>query len=138
MYSSCSETNSFSSSLKINSIKHLWPFSKSKFNLKFNRINLVSPASPIWVPALFTQCLDDKVQTGTGKVDLLGNSNVLRLPVLWLPFFMFNWILKILNWVWHSSYYFTVFWVSFLWPNVDKKCINSLLLLLFSAIQFSS
>ena len=26
---------------------HLWPFSKSKFNLKSDRVNLVAPASPI-------------------------------------------------------------------------------------------
>ena len=27
--------------------KHLWPFSKSKFNLKSDCVNLVAPASPI-------------------------------------------------------------------------------------------
>ena len=28
-------------------LTHLWPFSKSKFNLKSDRVKLVSPASPI-------------------------------------------------------------------------------------------
>ena len=49
--------------------KHLWPFSKSEFNLKSDRVNLVAPASSYWVSALFTQCPGDTVQTGTGKVD---------------------------------------------------------------------
>ena len=45
-------------------ITHPWPFSKSKFNLKSDRINVAAPASPI-----ITQCPGDTVQTGTGKVD---------------------------------------------------------------------
>ena len=45
---------------------HLWAFSKSKFYIKSDRVNLVAPASHI-------ECLfylpGDTVQTGTGKVD---------------------------------------------------------------------
>ena len=48
--------------------RHLWPFGKSKFNLKSDRVNLVAPASPT-MSALFTQWPGDTVQTGTGKVD---------------------------------------------------------------------
>ena len=48
---------------------HLGPSGKSKFNLKSDRVNLVPPASPIELSALFTQCPGDTVQTGTGKVD---------------------------------------------------------------------
>ena len=39
---------------------HLWTFSKSKFNLKSDHVNLV---------LLFTQCPGDTIKTGTGKVD---------------------------------------------------------------------
>ena len=42
---------------------HLWTFSKSKFNLKSDRVNLVAPS------AWFTLCPGDTLQTGTGKVD---------------------------------------------------------------------
>jgi hypothetical protein len=49
---------------------HLWPFSKSKFNLKSARVNFVALAGYSYgVSALFTQCPGDTVQTGTGKVD---------------------------------------------------------------------
>ena len=49
------------------SIMHPWPFSKSKFNLKSDRVNLVAPASPI-------ECLLHlpnvwAIQSGTEKVD---------------------------------------------------------------------
>ena len=44
---------------------HLCPFSKSKFNLKSDRVNLLSYC----VSALLTQCPGDAVQTGTRKVD---------------------------------------------------------------------
>ena len=46
-------------------VTHLWPCSKSKLNLKSDRVNLVAPASPI-------ECLlylPSTVQTGTGQVD---------------------------------------------------------------------
>ena len=66
---------------------NLWPFSKSKFNIKSDRVNLVEPASPI-------ECLlhlpnDRAIQykLGPEKLTRLGNSNVLRLPVL--PYFMY-------------------------------------------------
>ena len=59
-------------------ITHLGPFSKSKFNLKSDRVNLVAPASPI-------ECLlhfpTDRDKLGPEKWTRLGNSNVLRLPV---------------------------------------------------------
>ena len=45
---------------------HLWTFSKSKLNLKSDRVNLVAPACPIQC-ALFTQCPGDTIQTGTGS-----------------------------------------------------------------------
>ena len=48
---------------------HFWPFSKSKFNPKSDRVNFFAPASPIEVSALFTQCPGDKVQTWTGQLD---------------------------------------------------------------------
>ena len=44
---------------------HLCPFSKSKFNLKSDRVNLVL----LSVCFIYTQCPGDTVQTGTGKVD---------------------------------------------------------------------
>ena len=62
--------------------KHLRPFIKSKFNLKFNRVNLVAPASPIeWLLHLPN---DRAIQYKLGPENFtrLGNSNVLRLPVV--------------------------------------------------------
>ena len=50
-------------------LTHPWPFSKSKFNLMSDRVNLVAPARSSWVSAIFTQCPVDTVRTGTGKVD---------------------------------------------------------------------
>ena len=49
---------------------HHWPCSKSKFNLKSDRVNLVDLVSP-----------SDTVQTGTERLTRLGNSNLLRLPM---------------------------------------------------------
>ena len=50
---------------------HLWAFSKSKFNIKSDRVNLVAPASHIecllYLPT--DQSPRDTVQTGTGRVD---------------------------------------------------------------------
>ena len=54
--------------LSFATVTHLGPFSKSKFNLKSDRVNLDAPASHI-VSALFTQCPGDTVQTEPGKVD---------------------------------------------------------------------
>ena len=45
---------------------HLWTLSKSKFNLIYDRVNLVASASPIQC-ALFTQCPGDTVKIGTGS-----------------------------------------------------------------------
>ena len=54
---------------------HLRPLSKSKFNLKSDRANLVTPASPI-------ECLRAiQYKLGPEKLTRLGNSNVLRLPM---------------------------------------------------------
>ena len=51
---------------------HLWPFSKSKFKLNSDRVNLVAPASPIecllYLPNVQTN-VGDTVQTVAGKVD---------------------------------------------------------------------
>ena len=45
-----------------------WPFSKSKFNLKSDRVNLVAPASPISV--CFIYPMSGRYSTAeTGKVD---------------------------------------------------------------------
>ena len=59
----------FKECLEVESYTHPWPFSKSKFNLKSDRVNLVAPAMSYLVSALFTRCPGDTVQTGTGKVD---------------------------------------------------------------------
>ena len=62
---------------------YLWPFSKSKFNLKSDCVNLVALPSPIVclpVFASFTCWPGGTVQTGTR----LGNSNVLRLPLIYI------------------------------------------------------
>ena len=59
---------------------HLWTFSKSKLNLKYDRVNLVAPTSPI-ESALFTQCPAIQYKLGPERLTRLGNSNVLRLPV---------------------------------------------------------
>ena len=48
---------------------HPSPFSKSKFKLKSDHVNLVAQASPIECLPMLTHCPGDTVQTGTGKVD---------------------------------------------------------------------
>ena len=61
---------------------YLWPFSKSKINLKSDRINLVAPACPIECLLYPMQCQSDTVQLlRSERLTRLGNSNVLRLPV---------------------------------------------------------
>ena len=64
-----------------NNITHLWPYSKSKFNLKSDRVKLVVPASPIeWLLYLANvRATQDK--QGPERLTRLGNSNVLRLHV---------------------------------------------------------
>ena len=62
-------------------IPHLWPFSKSKFNLKSDRVNLVAPASPIYSPIYLTNVRALQYKMGPERLTRLGNSNVVRLPV---------------------------------------------------------
>ena len=64
---------------------HLWPFSKSKLNLKSDRVNLVAPAaSPIWCLLYLPYVQAIQYKLGPEKLTRLGNSNVLRLPVLFI------------------------------------------------------
>ena len=56
---------------------HLWNFSKSKFNLMSDRVNLIAPASPIECP--YVRAIQYKL--GPYWLTQLGASNVLRLPV---------------------------------------------------------
>ena len=65
--------------LENNGYTNLWPFSKSKFNLKSNRVNLVAPASPI--ECLLYLPIDTVHKPGPERLIWLKNSNVLRLPV---------------------------------------------------------
>ena len=60
---------------------HLWPFSKSKFNLKSDRVNLVAPASPIECLLHLPNVRAIQYNLGPERLTRLGNSNVLRLPV---------------------------------------------------------
>ena len=60
---------------------HLWPFSKSKFNLKSDRVNLVALASPIECQLHLPTVRAIQYKLGQEKLTRIGNSNVLRLPV---------------------------------------------------------
>ena len=60
---------------------HLWPFSKSKCNVKSDRVNLVAPASPIKCLLYLPNGRTKQYKLGPEKLTRLGNSNVLRLPV---------------------------------------------------------
>ena len=65
---------------KLKLIMHLWPFSKSKLNLKSDHVNLASPASECllyWPNLRVIQC-----KLRLERLTRLGNWNVLRLPVL--------------------------------------------------------
>ena len=55
--------------LHSSTLTQLWPFSKSKFNLKSGRVNLVSLAGPIECLLYLTTRPGDTVQNGSGKVD---------------------------------------------------------------------
>ena len=55
--------------------------SKSKFNLKSNRVNYVAPASPIECLLYLPNVWAIQYKLGTERLTRLGNSNVLRLPV---------------------------------------------------------
>jgi len=78
----------FSPSTYPSSPTHLWPFSKSKFNLKSDRVNLVAPASPneclLYLPNVRVM----QYKLGLERLTRLGNSNALRLPVLLSHFFL--------------------------------------------------
>ena len=60
---------------------HRWPFSKSKFKLKSNRVNLVAPASPIECLLYLPNVRSIQYKLGLERLTRLGNSNVLRLPL---------------------------------------------------------
>ena len=62
---------------------HPWPSSKSKFNLKSDRVNLVSPAGPIECLLYLPNVRAMQYKLGPERLTRLGNSNVLRLPVIW-------------------------------------------------------
>ena len=58
---------------------YLWPFSKSKLNLKSDRVNLVAPAL-VLLSVCFTQCNARAIQykLGPERLTRLGNSNVIN------------------------------------------------------------
>ena len=65
------------------SYTHLWHFSKSQFNLKSDRVNLVTPAySPIECLLDLPNVLAIQYKLGLERLTRHGNSNVIRLPVL--------------------------------------------------------
>ena len=53
-----------------------WPLSKSKFNLKSDRVNLVAPASPIEWLLYSPNVLAVQCKLGPERLTQLGNSNV--------------------------------------------------------------
>ena len=55
--------------------------SKSKFNLKSDRVNLVAPASPIECLPYLPNVRATQYKLGPERLTKLGNSNVLRLLV---------------------------------------------------------
>ena len=61
---------------------HLCPFSKSKFNLESNRVNLVSPASSIECLLYLLNVRAIQYKLRPERLTRLGNSNVLPLPVI--------------------------------------------------------
>ena len=72
---------SFVSILTLSSINtHPWPFSKSKFNLKSDRVNLVAPASPIECLLYLPNVRAIQYKLGLERLTRLGTSNVLWLP----------------------------------------------------------
>jgi len=58
--------------------------SKSKFNLKSDRVNLVAPASPIECLPYLPNVRAIQYKLGPERLTKLGNSNVLRLLVFWI------------------------------------------------------
>ena len=66
---------------------HLWSFSKSKFNLKYDRVNLVAQRLvllSVWFNYIMFVAIQYKL--GLKRLICLGFSNVLWLPVLSLDF----------------------------------------------------
>ena len=61
-------------------ITHLWPISKSKFNLKSDRVNLVAPASPIECLLYIPNVRAIQYKLGPERLTRFGNSNGLGLP----------------------------------------------------------
>ena len=61
---------------------HLWPFSKSKFNLKSDLVNLVASASPIECLLYLLNVRAIQYKLGPKRLTRLGNSKLLRLYVL--------------------------------------------------------
>ena len=61
---------------------HLWPFTKRKFNLKSDRVNLVAQASPIECLLHIPNVRAIQYKLGPERLTQFGNSNVLRLPVI--------------------------------------------------------
>ena len=62
-------------------ISNPWPFNKSKFNLKSDRVNLVAPASPIECLLNLRNVRGIQYTLGPERLTRLGNSNALRLPM---------------------------------------------------------
>ena len=70
--------------LKKNSLRgtaHPWPSSKSKFNLKSDRVNIVAPASPIECLLYLPNDRAIQYKLGPERLTRLGYSNLLRLAV---------------------------------------------------------
>ena len=63
---------------------HLCLFSKSKFNLKSDSVNLVAPASPIEFLLYLPNVQTIQYKLGPERLTRLGNSNVLRLSVKYM------------------------------------------------------
>ena len=78
------------------------PFSKSKFNLKSDRVNLVAPASPIECLLYLPNVQAIQWELGPERLTRLGNSNALRLPVIvswiysFLGIFLYFWFIIII------------------------------------------
>ena len=64
-------------------LTHLWPFSKSKFNLKSDCVYLVAPASPIDGLRYLHNVQSIQYKLGPERLTWYRNSNVLRLPVFY-------------------------------------------------------
>ena len=75
------------------SFTHLWSFSKSKFILKSDRVNLVAPASLIEYLLYLPNVRAIQYKLGQERLTQLGNSNVLGCPCvvyLWSRRYILN------------------------------------------------